>query len=178
MKRWVIAKPEPALAETLARELHLALPITQVLVNRGYRTAEASSSFLNPQLRQLGDPFDLPDMGAAVDRILAAIAGKERIVIYGDYDVDGVTSSALLQRVLQAAGTMVANFLPQRAEEGYGLSADGIERCLKEHQPQLLIAVDCGTSSVREIVDLQKYGVDTIVLDHHEPPGELPKCAA
>jgi single-stranded-DNA-specific exonuclease len=178
MKRWVIAKPEPALAETLARELHLALPITQVLINRGYRTAEAASAFLNPQLRQLGDPFGLPDMDAAVDRTLAAIAGKERIVIYGDYDVDGVTSSALLQRVLQAAGATVANFLPQRAEEGYGLSQDGIARCLKEHKPQLLIAVDCGTSSVREIADLQKHGVDTIVLDHHEPPGELPECIA
>ncbi len=178
MKRWVIAKPEPALAETLARELHLALPITQVLVNRGYRTAGAASSFLNPQLRQLGDPFELPDMGAAVERILAAITNGERIVIYGDYDVDGVTSSALLQRVLQAAGATVVNFLPQRAEEGYGLSPDGIARCLKEHQPRLLIAVDCGTSSVREIADLQKDGVDTIVLDHHEPPGELPKCAA
>jgi single-stranded-DNA-specific exonuclease len=178
MKRWVIAKPEPALAETLARELHLALPITQVLVNRGYRTVDAASSFLNPQLRQLGDPFELPDMDAAVVRILAAIATKERIVIYGDYDVDGVTSSALLQRVLQAAGATVANFLPQRAEEGYGLSQDGIARCLKEHKPQLLIAVDCGTSSAREIADLQKQGVDTIVLDHHEPPGELPKCVA
>jgi single-stranded-DNA-specific exonuclease len=178
MKRWVIAKPEPALAETLAHDLHLALPITQVLINRGYRTAEAASSFLNPQLRQLGDPFDLPDMDAAVDRILAAIANKERIVIYGDYDVDGVTSSALLQRVLQVAGATVANFLPQRAEEGYGLSQDGITRCLKKHKPQLLIAVDCGTSSVREIADLQKHDVDTIVLDHHEPPGELPKCIA
>ena len=178
MKRWVIAKPEPALAETLARELHLALSITQVLINRGYRTAAAASSFLNPQLRQLGDPFDLPDMGAAVERILVAIANKERIVIYGDYDVDGVTSSALLRRVLQTAGATVANFLPQRAEEGYGLSADGIARCLKEHQPQLLIAVDCGTSSVREIADLHKHGVDTIVLDHHEPPEKLPECVA
>src|SRR5271154_2484030 len=145
MKRWVIAKPEPALAETLARELHLALPIIQVLVNRGYRTVETASSFLNPQLRQLGDPFELPDMDTAVERILAAITKQERIVIYGDYDVDGVTSSALLQRVLQAAGATVANFLPQRAEEGYGLSMDGITRCLKEHKPQLLIAVDCGT---------------------------------
>jgi single-stranded-DNA-specific exonuclease len=178
MKRWVIAKPEPALAETLTRELHLALPITQVLVNRGYRTAEAALFFLNPQLRQLGDPFELPDMNAAVERILAAIANNERIVIYGDYDMDGVTSSALLQRVLQAAGATVANFLPQRVEEGYGLSMDGIARCLKEHKPQLLIAVDCGTSSVREIADLQKHGVDTIVLDHHEPPGEFPQCVA
>src|ERR1017187_5568422 len=162
----------------LARELHLALPLAQVLVNRGHRDVETASRFLSPQLRQLGDPFDLPEMKQAVDRILTAIEKKERIVIYGDYDVDGVTSSALLQRVLQAAGATVANFLPQRAEEGYGLSPDGIARCLKEHKPQLLIAVDCGTSSAREIADLQKHGVDTVVLDHHEPPDELPQCVA
>ncbi len=155
-KRWVIANPEPALAEKLSSELHLAVPIARVLVNRGYRDTMAASSFLNPQLRQLGDPFDLPDMAAAVDRILMAIASKERIVIYGDYDVDGVTSSALLQRVLQAAGATVTNFLPLRVDEGYGLSQDGIARCLKEHQPRLLIAVDCGTSSVREIADLRE----------------------
>lgn len=177
-KRWVIAEPKPALTETLARELHLALPLAQVLVNRGYGDAASASQFLNPQLRQLGDPFELPDMAAAVDRILAAIEKQERIVIYGDYDVDGVTSSALLQRVLQAAGATVASFLPHRMDEGYGLTQDGIARCLKEHKPQLLIAVDCGTSSVNEIADLKKHHVDTIVLDHHEPPEQLPGCVA
>ncbi|HUJ71639.1 MAG TPA: DHH family phosphoesterase, partial [Verrucomicrobiae bacterium] len=177
-KRWAIAEPEPALAQTLARELHLALPLAQVLVNRGHRDAETASRFLNPQLRQLGDPFDLPEMKQAADRILTAIGKKERIVIYGDYDVDGVTSSALLQRVLQAAGATVANFLPHRMDEGYGLSQDGIARCVKEHEPQLLVAVDCGTSSVREIADLKKHKIDTIVLDHHEPPAPLPQCVA
>ena len=177
-KRWVIAEPEPALTQTLARELHLAWPLAQVLANRGYRDAETASRFLNPQLRQLGDPFDLPEMTLAVDRILAAIKKKERIVVYGDYDVDGVTSSALLQRVLQAAGATVTSFLPHRMDEGYGLSPDGIARCLKEREPQLLVAVDCGTSSVREIEDLRKHQIDTIVLDHHEPPEQLPRCVA
>jgi single-stranded-DNA-specific exonuclease len=162
----------------LARELHLAVPLAQVLINRGYNEAEAASRFLSPQLRQLGDPFDLPDMAAAVDRILLAIEKQERIVIYGDYDVDGVTSSALLQRVLHAAGATVTNFLPHRMDEGYGLSQDGIARCLQEHKPQLLVAVDCSTSSVSEIADLKKHGVDTIVLDHHEPPEQLPACVA
>ncbi|HVM62966.1 MAG TPA: single-stranded-DNA-specific exonuclease RecJ [Verrucomicrobiae bacterium] len=178
MKRWVIAPREPALTETLARELSLAAPLAQVLVNRGFRDADAASRFLNPQLRQLGDPFDLPQMAPAVDRILQATEGGERIVIYGDYDVDGVTSSALLQLVLRAAGATVANFLPHRMDEGYGLTADGIARCLKEHKPQLLIAVDCGTGSVREIADLKKHKVDTIVLDHHEPGEKLPDCIA
>ncbi len=177
-KRWVIAKPEPALAEALAGELHLAVALAQVLINRGYGDADKASQFLNPQLRQLGNPFDLPEMAAAVDRILLAIENKERVTIYGDYDVDGVTSSALLQLVLRAAGATVTNFLPHRMDEGYGLTQDGIARCLKEHQPQLLLAVDCGTSSVPEIADLKKRKVDTIVLDHHEPAEKLPDCVA
>jgi single-stranded-DNA-specific exonuclease len=177
-KRWVIAAAEPALTRTLARELHLPLPLAQTLVNRGYRDADAARRFLDPKLRDLGDPFELPDMNPAVERVLTGIEKKERIVIYGDYDVDGVTSSALLTRVLSAAGATVTNFLPQRMDEGYGLSIDGITRCLKEHKPQLLVAVDCGTSSIQEIADLKKHGVDTVVLDHHEPPKQLPECLA
>ncbi len=171
--RWVIALPDPA-AETLG----LPPPLAQVLWQRGVRDAAAARQFLRPQLRDLRDPFELPAMSAAVDRILAALAAGERIVIYGDYDVDGITASALLTRVLRAAGGHVANFLPLRQEEGYGLSADGCARCLHEHRPQLLIAVDCGTSSLAEIATLRQAGVDVIVLDHHEPPAELPACVA
>ena len=176
-KCWIIAPPDPA-AVPLASALRLPLPLAHVLVHRGFRDAESAARFLNPQLRHLADPFKLPDMAAAVDRIFDAIKRKQRIVIYGDYDVDGVTSSALLIRVLRAAGAAVDNFLPHRMDEGYGLSVDGIERCLREHTPQLLIAVDCGTSSAHEIADLKRRGVDVIVLDHHEPPAELPECVA
>jgi len=171
-KRWLIAPAEPALQQTLARELYLPASLAQVLVNRGHREVAGARAFLSPQLRQLADPFELPDMAAAVERISAG----GRIVIFGDYDVDGVTSSALLTRVLSAAGMTVANFLPHRMDEGYGLSADGIARCVKEHKPDLLIAVDCGTSSPNEIAGLKKAGVDVIVLDHHEPPEKLPDC--
>jgi single-stranded-DNA-specific exonuclease len=177
-KRWVIAPAEPALIKTLSGELHLPAPLAQVLINRGYRDVAAARRFLEPKLRDLRDPFELPDMKAAVDRVLAGIEKKERIVIYGDYDVDGVTSSALLFRVLRSAGATIGNFLPHRMDEGYGLSKDGIARCLTEHKPELLIAVDCGTSSVHEIADLKKRGVDTVVLDHHEPPPQLPECVA
>lgn len=178
-KRWAIAKVEPAQSKTLARALGLPLPLAQALVNRGFRDVESARQFLNPQLRQLSDPFELPDMAAAVDRILAAINGRERVVIYGDYDVDGLTSSALLWRVLRAAGVAtVETFLPHRMDEGYGLSADGVARCLREYRPDLLIAVDCGTTAVAEISDLKSQGVDTVVLDHHEPPSELPDCVA
>ena len=164
--------------DLLAQQLGLPAPLTQALINRGYRDQAAARLFLQPQLRQLTDPFALPDMAPAVARILAAITRHERIVIYGDYDVDGVTASALLVNVLRAAGATVANFLPHRLDEGYGLSAEGLARCCEEHRPQLLIAVDCGTSSVAEVAGLNAQGIDVIVIDHHEPPAELPACVA
>src|SRR5256885_3896309 len=120
----------------------------------------------------------LPNMQPAVSRILAALDGHQRIVLFGDYDVDGVTSLALLAETLRAYGAKPDLFLPLRMEEGYGLSRESIERCVEQYHPQLLVALDCGTSSTAEIVDLQKRGVDVIVLDHHEPKLELPECAA
>src|SRR5437667_7915246 len=117
-------------------------------------------------------------MDAAVSRILAALDRHERIVLFGDYDVDGVTSLALLDEMLRAYGATPELFLPLRMEEGYGLSRESIERCVKQHRPQLLIALDCGTSSVHEVADLKKRGVNVIVFDHHQPKTELPDCVA
>jgi single-stranded-DNA-specific exonuclease len=117
-------------------------------------------------------------MHAAVSRILEALNRRERIVLFGDYDVDGVTSLTLLAEVLRAYGRAPELFLPLRMEEGYGLSPESIERCLGQYRPQLLIAIDCGTSSVNEIADLRKRGVDVIVLDHHELKSALPDCIA
>lgn len=108
-------------------------------------------------------------MAAAVARILAALDSRERIVLFGDYDVDGVTSLALLAEMLRGYGTMPELFLPLRMEEGYGLSHESIERCLEQYRPKLLVAVDCGTASTGEIAELKNRGVDVIVLDHHEP---------
>jgi single-stranded-DNA-specific exonuclease len=102
----------------------------------------------------------------------------ERIVVFGDYDVDGVTSLALLDEMLRGYGASPDLFLPLRMEEGYGLSRESIERCLDQHRPQLLIAVDCGTASTSEIAELKKRGVDVIVLDHHEAKSVLPDCVA
>src|SRR5256885_2752999 len=120
----------------------------------------------------------LPNMQPAVSRILAALDGHQRIVLFGDYDVDGVTSLALLAETLRAYGAKPDLFLPLRMEEGYGLSREGIERCLEQYRPQLLVALDCGPSSAAEIVDLRQRGVDVIVLDHHEPKSALPECIA
>ena len=146
-------------------------------MRKGFTSAEEVEIFLRPRLRTLTDPFLLPNMQAAVARILGALDRRERIVVFGDYDVDGVTSLALLAEMLRAYGGAPELFLPLRVEEGYGLSRESIERCLDQHHPQLLIAVDCGTSSVAEIAGLRRRGVEVIVLDHHQPPLESPGLA-
>jgi single-stranded-DNA-specific exonuclease len=117
-------------------------------------------------------------MQAAVSRILIALDRHERIVLFGDYDVDGVTSLALLAETLRAYGAIPELFLPLRMEEGYGLSPESIERCLEQYRPQLLVALDCGTASTDEIAELKKRGADVIVLDHHEAKSLLPDCVA
>src|SRR5262249_18495507 len=126
----------------------------------------------------LTDPFLLPNMKAAVARIFAGIDRHERIVLFGDYDVDGITSLALLAETLRAYGAAPDLFLPLRMEEGYGLSRESVERCVQQFNPRLLIALDCGTSSAAEISDLRHRGVEAIVLDHHEPKSALPDCVA
>ena len=162
----------------LRRTVGSARFAAELLVGRGFGSPAAAESYLQPRLQSLADPLQLPAMPAAVERLLAAIDRKERIVLYGDYDVDGVTSLALLARVLRAYGAEPACFLPSRADEGYGLSPDGVARCVSEHAPQLVVAVDCGTSSVAEIAALAAEGIDVIVLDHHECSHGLPVCVA
>lgn len=177
--RWILPEPVPMdRVHRLAKELGVARFVAELLVRRGFPGREESARFLDPKLKTLSDPFALPQMEPAVERILAALDRRERIVLYGDYDVDGVTSLTLLTRVLRAFGGTPECFLPSRVDEGYGLSADGIARCVSTHAPQLLIAVDCGTSSVAEIASLQAQGVDVIVLDHHESKDSLPQCIA
>lgn len=177
--RWILPSTvEPSLASELSSSLGVPRLIGELLARRGFDCLEKAARFLDPKLKTLSDPFQLADMDAAVTRILAAIDRGERIALYGDYDVDGVTSLALMTRVLRAYGSEPARFLPHRMDEGYGLSADGIARCVEEHRPQLIIAVDCGTASVNEVRALREQGIDVIVIDHHEPQTELPPCNA
>jgi single-stranded-DNA-specific exonuclease len=179
--RWVITQPEELNDDQAGitwSDICGSECIARLLLRKGFRCAEEVTAFLRPRLSSLSDPFLLPQMHAAVSRILEALTRRERIVLFGDYDVDGVTSLALLAEMLRAYGGTAELFLPSRMEEGYGLSPESVERCLGQHRPQLLIAIDCGTSSVKEIADLQKCGVDVIVLDHHEPKSVLPACVA
>lgn len=178
-RRWIIAPHAEQADSAIGWSQICDLPcILSLLQRKAFGCAEDVHAFLNPRLRSLADPFLLPNMRAAVDRILRAIDRNEKIVLFGDYDVDGVTSLALLAEMLRAYGADPQLFLPLRMDEGYGLSRESVERCWQQHQPQLLIAVDCGTSSVAEIAELKSRGTDVIVLDHHEPKSALPECVA
>ena len=179
LSRWIIAPPEELNAASISwSEICGCECIARLLFRKGFQTADEVQTFLRPRLKSLSDPFLLQNMETAVARIFAALDRRERIVLFGDYDVDGVTSLALLAETLRAYGAAPDLFLPLRMEEGYGLSRESVERCVEQFHPQLLIALDCGTSSAAEIVDLRKRGVDVIVLDHHEPKAALPDCVA
>ncbi len=178
------AKPEWIFPETtdegevLAKVLEVPPLIGELLWRREIRTEEAAEGFLNPRLQSLQDPFQLTDLRKAAERIVQAVDRQESIVVYGDYDVDGMTSTALLSRVLKGLGGRVEAFLPSRMEEGYGLSRAGVERCLAELKPKLIVAVDCGTTAVEEVRILRERGVAVVVVDHHELPERLPDCEA
>lgn len=154
--------------------------MAQLLTQRGVATVEQARDFLVPKLASLGDPNVLPEMGAAVQRILQAVDEKQQVVLYGDYDVDGVTSMALMHLILKAYGLPTHLFLPTRMEEGYGLSHDGIAKCYEQFgRPHLLIALDCGTTSIKEVARLRADGVDCVIIDHHElSPLGRPECLA
>jgi single-stranded-DNA-specific exonuclease len=176
--RWTLAPPQPLLAGQLAAQLNISPLLAQCLLNRGFREPSAIGDFLEPRLKKLADPFLLPNMDKAVERLLRVREQNEPLVIFGDYDVDGVASSALLVEVLRGLGWRVEFYLPNRMEEGYGLSAEGVENCLKRFPVKLLLAVDCGSTAVETIAWLRVRGVDVIVLDHHQVSSPAPEAVA
>ena len=179
LSRWIIIPPEELNGGSISwSEICGCECIARLLSRKGFGSTDEVQSFLRPRLKTLSDPFLLPNMERAVTRILRALDRRERIVLFGDYDVDGVTSLALLAETLRAYESKPDLFLPTRMEEGYGLSRESLERCIEQHRPQLLIALDCGTSASAEIASLRDKGVEVIVVDHHEPKSELPECIA
>jgi len=176
--RWSIAPAQPLLARQLAKGLKISPLLAQCLLNRGLSEPDSIHGYLQPRLKQLSDPFLLPDMSAAVDRLFRARERKERMVIFGDYDVDGVTSTGLLLEVLRRLGWEADYYLPHRMDEGYGLTQEAVENCLKKLPATLLLAVDCGSNAVASIRYLSGRGVDVIVLDHHQVSTPLPPAIA
>jgi single-stranded-DNA-specific exonuclease len=176
--RWSIAPPQPLLAGQLAKQLKISPLLAQCLLNRNLSEPADITNFLAPRLKHLADPFLLPNMAAAVERLLQARERNEPLVIFGDYDVDGVTSTTLLFEVLGKLGWSVNFYLPHRLDEGYGLSQDGVENCLKKFPTTLLLAVDCGSTAVETIAWLKQRGVDVVVLDHHQVSTPAPAAVA
>ena len=177
--RWSLPEsPLAGLADGLAAALGISPLLAQCLVNRGIIEPDQAARFLRPRLKDLADPLLLPNMAAAVQRLLLARRRGEPLVIFGDYDVDGVTATALLLETLRALGWNVNYYLPHRMDEGYGLSRDGAEHCLQKHPAPLLLAVDCGSTAADTIAWLGQKGTEVIVLDHHQVSTPPPPAVA
>lgn len=175
--RWHTLPCDDAAATTLAAALGVAPLVARLLCQRGLADPELASRFLNPSLDHLHDPLALADMHLAVDRIMGAIAQRERIAIHGDYDVDGVTSTVILRRALELLGADVVHFIPERLKDGYGLQPAAIER-LHAEGVRLVISVDCGIRGADAARRARDLGVDLIITDHHEPDATLPPAFA
>jgi single-stranded-DNA-specific exonuclease len=175
--RWESTPCDEAATDALAAALRIAPPVARLLCQRGLSDPELAARFLNPTLDHLHDPWRLADMGVAVDRLLGAIARKERIAIHGDYDVDGVTSTVILRRALEMLGADVVHFIPERLKDGYGLQPAAIDR-LHADGVALVVSVDCGIRGADAARRARELGLDLIITDHHEPDAELPPALA
>ena len=175
--KWLLPEPDTADWSALAQELSLPVLAVKLLARRGFLTADAMRSFLDPRLEDLHDPMLLPDIEPALDRIARAVKQQERILVFGDYDVDGTTGTALLVRAFSALGAQVGSYTPHRAREGYGLSDTGIRQA-KEEGYSLIVTTDCGTTDFPEIDLARCLGMDVIVTDHHEAKDHLPAAVA
>lgn len=176
--RWTITEPDPEACRRLASTLEIDPLLARCLVQRDLADPESARLFLEPRLRLLSDPFGLPDMDRAVARLMEARTRGESVLVFGDYDVDGVTSTTLLKTGLGRLGWTVHHYLPHRMEEGYGLSTPGVENCLERFQATLWVAVDCGSTSTEQIRRLAERGIDVIVVDHHQLADPAPPAHA
>lgn len=174
-KTWRFLPHDPSLVRQLSSELGVSPLMAQVLIARGLNAQ--ASDFLNGRLTALHDPELLPGLADAADRIVAAIRGQRRITIYGDYDVDGVTATALLWQCVKLAGGRVDFYIPSRLEEGYGLNCDALRQLHEEDPQRLLVSVDCGISSIVEAALARELGLELVVTDHHQIGATLPDAA-
>jgi len=175
--RWLLPEADDSRAETLTSGLGLCPPAARVLARRGYGDPEAARRFLEPSLAGLHDPFLLKSMPEAISRLTKAVREGQQILLYGDYDVDGVTSVVILKKVIDRAGGRVSFYIPDRLREGYGLRAEAVEQAAAAGV-KLLISADTGVRAQEAVARAGRLGVDVIVTDHHLPDAELPPAVA
>ena len=166
----------PEFVSKMSKLFNLDEHLVNLLYSRGIDTQEKLNKFLQPSLTDLYDPFSFEDMSASVDLIEQHIAKNSKILIFGDYDVDGISASAILIKYFNSVGAKVSNFMPNRYEDGYGLTIATINKIFAENKPDLVITVDCGITGVDEVEYIKSQGVDIIVTDHHERGEKLPNC--
>jgi single-stranded-DNA-specific exonuclease len=177
-KRWVLREADPQLVANYGHQLKISPLLARMLALRGFADCDAAKTYLSSSLRaDLPSPFIMADMEPAVARIVDAIKHKEQIGIWGDYDVDGTTGASVLVSFLREIGAAPIYHVPHRIEEGYGLNVDGL-RSLKARGVDLLVTVDCGISNAKEVAAARDFGLDIIVVDHHQPPEEFPPAVA
>ena len=177
-KRWLLRDADPQRVAQQSEQLKISPLLARILILRGYSDNHSAKRYLSSSLREdLPSPFDMIDMAPAVARLVRAIEDKEQIGIWGDYDVDGTTGASLLVCFLRAVGAQPIYYVPHRIEEGYGLNTAGL-RGLKARGVGLLVTVDCGISNAIEIEAAREFGLEIIVIDHHQPPSELPRALA
>lgn len=175
-KKWQIYESNNEKIEEISKKYNLNKLLATILVNRKIEENQIET-YLNPNRKNFHDPFLMPDMEVAVNRILKAMENKEKIIIYGDYDVDGITSITVLKSFLKDRGIEVDQYIPNRLEEGYGLNNPAVKK-IAEQGYDLMITVDCGISGIEEIEYANSLGIETIVTDHHEVGEELPDAIA
>jgi len=175
-KRWVFLPPDPRLQRRLSRALGISPITAQLLTNRGIKDLQAARLFLQPRLEGLHDVSELPDIDRAVSRLCHAVREKEPVLIYGDYDVDGLCSVVLLKELLELAGLEPLCYVPHRQKDGYGLHT----RALKQFKGRagLVVAVDCGVRAAPQVEEAKHLGLDVIIVDHHQPGSALPEACA
>ena len=171
-KKWQIYESNNEKIEEISQKYNLNKLLATILVNRKIEENQIEI-YLNPNRKNFHDPFLMPDMEIAVNRILKAMKNKEKIIIYGDYDVDGITSITVLKSFLKDRGIDVDQYIPNRLEEGYGLNNPAVKK-IAEQDYDLMITVDCGISGIEEIKYANSLGIETIVTDHHEVGEDLP----
>lgn len=177
MKKWEFYKTDECLVKKIVKKFNIPEILATVIVNRGIIKDEDIKIFLQPTRNDFHNPYLMPDMKLAIDRIMQAIESKDKVIIYGDYDVDGITSITVLHKFLKEIGLETGYYIPNRLSEGYGLNKTAIKKIADEGY-QLIITVDCGISGLEEIEYANKLGMEVIVTDHHEPLDTLPKALA